>query len=148
MTRIKQTKTSEHDEQVAVFQFCQFMSMSGKCPALGLLFAIPNGAKMMYRRNKSGQRYSPEAVKLKAEGLQPGVPDLCLPVARNGYHGLFIEMKVGYNKPTAEQEKWHALLREQGYAVGVPYSAEQAIGMLCDYMGLEGVTYHEDWRDT
>jgi len=26
---------------------------------------------------------------MKAEGMRSGVPDICLPVARGGYHGQF-----------------------------------------------------------
>lgn len=140
-------KVSEHEEQVAVFQFCQWMCTTGKSVELGLIFAIPNGAKLPYRRSSRGARYAPQALRLKAEGLQPGVPDLFLPVARDGYHGLFIEMKVGYNKPTPEQTEWHRSLREQGYRVEVPYSADEAIDILCEYVGLAKGDYYETWRD-
>ena len=36
-------------------------------------------------------------------GVKAGVPDLCLPVPMNGYAGLYIEMKYGSNKPTAQK---------------------------------------------
>jgi hypothetical protein len=79
-----------------------------KRPELRLLFAIPNAGAGA----QSGQ-----AGKMKAEGVKRGVPDLHLPVARNGYHGLFIEMKYGKGTPSPEQKEWIADLREEGYRV-------------------------------
>ena len=66
---------SEASEQRAVVEYCDFK----KIP----VFHIPNG----------GYRNKAEAAHLKAQGVRPGVPDLCVPVARHGYHGLYIEMK-------------------------------------------------------
>lgn len=74
-------------------------------PELALLFHIPNG----------GTRNQKEAASLKRQGVKAGVPDLCLPVARCGYHGLFIELKVGKNKQTKNQIEWQDKLNAQGY---------------------------------
>ena len=46
------------------------------------------------------------AANLKKEGVKRGVPDICLPVSRGKYHGLYIEMKAGKNKPSKEQKEW------------------------------------------
>ena len=104
---------------------------------LDLLYAVPNGAKLPYRRNKYGQRYSREAQYLLAEGLRPGVPDLCLPVARKGYHGMYIEMKWGSNVPTAEQKRTIDLLRNEGYYVVVCWGSESAIQEIENYLGIK-----------
>ena len=48
---------------------------------------------------------------MKRQGVKAGVPDICLPVARNGYHGLYIELKAGKNKATKNQEKWQVFLK-------------------------------------
>ena len=108
----------------------------GTMPELDLLFAIPNG----------GLRNMRVAVKLKAEGVKAGVPDLFLPVSRSGFYGeldlwsatrfngLFIEMKVGKNKPTKSQKEWHEALRLQGYAVEVCYGWEQAKKTITTYL--------------
>jgi hypothetical protein len=82
--------SSEHDEQVNLFHWADIMSP--QYPELALLHAIPNGGK----RNINVAR------KLKEEGQKAGVPDICLPVPRGEYHGLYIEMKYGRNKPTPE----------------------------------------------
>ncbi|MFC1879813.1 VRR-NUC domain-containing protein [Chloroflexota bacterium] len=123
---------SEHSEQVAIFQWAELQK--GAMPELALLFAIPNGAKLPWRRNKRGKRYSPEATRLKAEGLKSGVPDICLPVPRAGWHGLFIELKVGKNKPTTEQETWLDRLFEQGYCAVVCYGSDDAINFITRYL--------------
>jgi hypothetical protein len=92
-------KITEHDLQAAVIARCDQRSLERV--EYGLIFAIPNG---QYRQ---GQRMEP--------GLRPGIPDLFLPVARQGYHGLFIELKVGSNKPTESQNIWLKHLEAEGY---------------------------------
>jgi hypothetical protein len=128
---------AEHDEQAAVINWAQFLT--GQYPELGLLFAIPNGAKLPYfeARSRSGKKYrwSPEAEKLKAEGLKPGVPDLFLPVARKGYNGLFIELKYGRNKPSEQQVAYLDALSAQGYLAVVCWGAEEAIETITEYLG-------------
>ena len=111
---------SEHDEQVALIRWADMSEL----PELQLLFAIPNG----------GQRHPAVARKLRDEGLRAGVPDLFLPVARGNYHGLFIEMKVGRNKPTANQTGWIRALRWQGYRVEICYGYEEARVMIENYL--------------
>jgi hypothetical protein len=62
-----------------------------------MLFAIPNG----------GARHKAIAGKLRAEGVRAGVPDICLPVPRGEYHGLFIELKRPKGGHVSEeQEAW------------------------------------------
>ena len=112
----------EHLEQVALFRWAGYQQRAH--PELALLFAIPNG----------GMRSKATAAKLKAEGVKAGVPDICLPVARGEYHGLWIEMKAGRNKPTAPQVKWHVKLSQQGYRVAVCYSWEAARDVIEEYL--------------
>lgn len=123
---------SEHDAQVAVVDWCA--QMSSVIPELALLFAIPNGAKLPYIRNASGQRFSPQAQHLKAEGLRPGIPDLFLPVASQGYHGLFIELKFGRNKPSDVQVGMLDALAGQGYCAAVCWGAADAITTITEYL--------------
>lgn len=90
---------TEHDLQASVIAECNLRANQN--PLFGLLFAIPNG---QYRK---GQRMEP--------GLKAGVPDLFLPVASGGFHGLFIELKVSPHKRERAQSIWHIRLGEQGY---------------------------------
>lgn len=118
---------SEHDEQVMLIQTCE--TLYARLPELRLLFAIPNG----------GQRSKAVAGKLKAEGVRAGVPDLFLPVARRGHHGMFIEMKRadGSNHATPEQAAWLSCLRAQGYHCVVAYGATQAIEEILSYLEMK-----------
>lgn len=71
---------------------------------------------------------------MKRQGVKAGVPDLCLPVARGQYHGLYIEMKYDKNKPTKKQEEWLRDLSKQGYLTVVCYECKQAITVLTQYL--------------
>ena len=93
-------------------------------PDIGkLLIAIPNGG---YRKSAF------EGWRLKQQGVKAGVSDLFLPVARQGYHGLWIEFKATppYDAPvTVEQKEWLDLMRAQGYRaeVGLGFDAAKAV---------------------
>ena len=119
-------KRSEATEQEAVIQWCGWHE--GKRPELKLIFHIPNG----------GSRNTIEAANLKRQGVKAGVPDLCLPVPMNGFHGLYIEMKYGRNKSTEKQEEWQKALQEQGYYVAVCYGAEEAERLIASYLNMAG----------
>ena len=94
-------------------------------PELKWFHAIPNG----------GQRNKAVAAKLKAEGVQRGIPDAFLPYPANGKHGLYIEFKNGTNKLTPEQKEFLETAEQNGYAVGVAYTADEALKILEDYLG-------------
>jgi hypothetical protein len=113
---------SESTEQQALFEWAEFTAK--KTPELRLLFAVPNG----------GKRNITTAAILKREGVKSGVPDICLPVPRNEFHGLYIEMKFGKNKPTENQLWWIEQLRRQGYRVEVCYGWSEAVKVIVGYM--------------
>lgn len=110
---------SEHDETVAVVEYCDLKGI--------ICYHIPNEAKR-----------SPQvAARLKAEGLRPGIPDLCIPMARGRYHSLYIEMKAEGGKPTAEQSEWLVRLRTEGMCAYCCVGAANAIELIDQYMALE-----------
>lgn len=115
----------EANEQAALFEWTKWMR--GQYPELDLLYHIPNG----------GSRNEREAANLKRQGVKAGVPDLCLPVARGKFHGLYIEMKYGRNKPSEHQERWITALRAQGYVAEVCYDWRQASELITEYLELE-----------
>jgi len=114
----------EHDEQANLFQWA--VAMTGIYPELSLLFAIPN----------AGKRSIGAAMYYRAEGLKSGVPDMCLPVARGGYHGMFLELKAGKNKPTEEQKAWIDELAKQGYYACVAWGFDEARQKLTEYLEM------------
>ena len=106
----------EAGEQIALFQWARLME--GKHPELALLFHVPNGTSL-----KGG---AVEGAHMKAQGVRAGVPDLCLPVARGGYHGLYIELKAAGGRLQDTQRAWIGALMKQGYKAIVCYGFESA----------------------
>jgi len=116
---------SEDDEQTIVFQWAQYHE--GRDPRVALLFHIPNG----------GARNIATAKRLKGLGVKSGVPDLFLPVAARGFHGLWIEMKRQRKGViSVTQLEWIEALRGQQYLVVVAKGAEEAIEALKQYLEL------------
>lgn len=100
------------------------------------LFAIPNGGS----RAKHARNVSIEAVRMKAEGVRPGVPDLMLAVPANGWHGLFIEMKrasKSKSRVSAPQYEWCQRLADRGYKVIIAYGFEAAKKGISEYFGVD-----------
>lgn len=116
---------TEDTEQAHIFAWAAWAS--GKYPELDLMHHIPNGGK----RSKS------EAARFKAQGVKAGVPDIFLPCARGGYHGLYIELKrTKGGKLSAVQKEWIDALRGQDYKVIVCYGFDEAREVIINY--LEG----------
>lgn len=109
----------------------------------GLLFAIPNGGKLPYYKNKEGKYTSPQRIKLSKEGLMPGIPDLQLAVARGEWHGLFCELKILPNQPSDEQRAFMERATRQGYYCIVCYTREQARELFNNYLNLQPKVQHE-----
>lgn len=115
----KQIIPTEHEEQKKVIEWCD------KHPIAKHIFSIPNGS------HKSPAM----AAKFKREGLRSGVPDLFLPVALGGFHGLFIEMKRRQgSKVSVEQFAWGKVLNEQQYCWMHCYGADDAIRVIESYL--------------
>lgn len=114
---------SEDEEQIQVVKWAELQM--GRWPDLQWLYHIPNG----------GKRRRTEAARFKAMGVKAGVPDLCLPVPKGGYHGLYIEMKRQEGgKLSKDQQEWIEGLDKNGYCVRRCDGARQAIDVLEEYM--------------
>lgn len=125
-TRVR--RASEYAEQRAVIQWGQQPHIRERLPELKLLFHIKNEDRSGESRNVAIDR---------ANGVRKGVPDLCLPVARGVYHGLYIEMKSPTGRVRPEQEWWLNQLREQGYHAVVCYCWQDAVATIERYLERE-----------
>jgi hypothetical protein len=129
---------SELSEQCALFDWAE--RLQGRLPELAWLFHVPNGGARakQTRRGKGGQvvTFSPEAQRLKASGVKPGVPDVFLLEPRGGYAGLVIEMKAEEGRVRPEQRAWLERLAEQHYKVLVCRSWTAAAHQICLYLGV------------
>lgn len=114
-------KPTEAQEQEALLRWVSFAMC--KYPDFRI-FHIPN----------EGKRSRASGASLKRQGLQKGVPDIFVAVARGGYHGLFIEMKRKGGKPSKEQMQWLDDLNKNGYRAVICYGWEQAAETIKNYM--------------
>ena len=124
MTKIKTIKSSEYQEQCAIFDWCE--ANKHKYPDLNSLFATLNGVKMSIGLAK----------KCKRAGMRKGILDLYLLKPRGGFHGLVIELKIGTNKPTKEQYERMEELKQDGYMATWCIGAEAAIDIIKTYLIL------------
>jgi hypothetical protein len=90
-------------------------------------FHCPNG----------GSRHALEAMKLKDMGVKAGIPDCLILDQRNGYSGLAIELKVGYNKPSEQQLAIFDKLVERNWLVVVSWSLDEVIDIIDNYYNHE-----------
>lgn len=143
---------NEHSEQVDLFRWCAEVAYAGfelvdsgakkpynkillkPIPALRLIHAIPNGGA----RGNDSNTNKIRGAMLKAEGVRKGVPDIFFPCPMNGFHGLYIEMKVADRTKgrVSEEQKWFIdELVKQGYHCAVCYGAEEAKDVIRKYLG-------------
>lgn len=123
ITKAELPPPTESQEQIALFEWVEYAM--ARYPELKLLFHVPNGEL----RNKV------VAARLKKEGVRSGVPDLVLPVARGGYHGLYIEMKrIRHGKVSKDQREWLDALNEQNYCAIVCKGADEAQEAIVRYL--------------
>jgi hypothetical protein len=81
--------SSEHDLQVECLRWLRYAHPGVLC------YAIPNGS---YKTITTARA-------MRDEGLKAGMPDLHIPIARGGYHSLYIEMKNGKAGKLSEAQK-------------------------------------------
>ena len=112
----------EHTEQVALFRWADIARW--RYPELALLYAIPNG----------GHRHIQVARKLKAEGVKRGVPDICMPVPRGDWCGLYIELKTASGAVSKVQRGWLKALQDHGHRVAVCRGWEPARIFIEEYL--------------
>lgn len=125
--------TTEHDVQTLVIEWAELHEY--EYPELRWLYSslngifIPGPRKMVYRIIN----------RMKSEGMKKGILDLCLPVARHNYHGLYIDIKRdARSEIQPEQTEFMDFLTEQGYFGAVCIGYEETTETLEWY--LKGIT--------
>lgn len=118
-------KLTERQQQQRVIKWAA--EHEAEFPELKLLYHVPNERKCSPATGR----------QLKLSGVKSGVPDLCLPVARQNFHGLYIEMKREGGRLRENQKQWISDLSAQGHCCKVCYSAEDAIHVLESYLIAE-----------
>jgi hypothetical protein len=112
----KPKQLSEFQEQALFVQWLSLKNIRH--------YAIPNG----------GRKSIGEAVKLKRMGVSPGAPDLCIPIPRKCYHGLYIELKrEKHGTASPQQVEWLYFLAQQGYCAKVAHGFCAAKAIVEDY---------------
>lgn len=117
----------EYQHQQAVIKWSQQPAIREKWPELALLFHIKNETR------EGAARVAMD----KAMGVKKGVPDLCLPVPRGPFHGLYMEMKTREGRTTQAQDWWGEQLIRQGYHWGVCREWTRAVKTLEWYLSLK-----------
>lgn len=114
--------SDESGHQEAVIEWCGWNMQ--QYPELKLLYHVPNG----------GKRDKTTATALKRQGVKAGVPDLFLPVARCGFHGLYIELKAPDGKLEQSQIDFLLATMQQGYLSLVCVGWQAAVQTLSTYL--------------
>lgn len=123
MQVLKTEIPTEQEEQSKVIRWCD--SHSDRRAAL--IYSHLNGIRSSIGACR----------KAKVSGARKGIPDLFLPVACQGYHGLYVEMKrVKNGVVSPEQKDWISQLKSQGYRVEVCRGHQAAIDVIQHYLGV------------
>ena len=113
----------ESGHQEALFSWAAYRT--GLMPELQFMYHVPNG----------GKRDKATAAVLKRQGVKAGVPDIMLPAARAGYHGLYIELKRQRGGRTSDhQSEWLDALSAQGYKAALCYGWQPAAQLIEQYL--------------
>ena len=118
---VKLRKSIEHTEQVKLVQRVRAFYPDT------IIASIPNG----------GDRTASERVRLHQEGVLAGMPDLCILEAKNGFHGLFVEMKTATGQQSKEQKALQLQLNNRGYLCTVARSAAEGFEIIKGYLNGE-----------
>ena len=93
-------------------------------------------AACLHHSPNGGKRGKLAAMRFRSMGVRRGFPDLALYMARHGYCGLAVELKLPGEEPTEDQFAWIARLRDAGWLADWADSIEEAQEIFEGYMGI------------
>lgn len=73
-------------------------------------------------------------IRNRQMGCKKGVPDLCLPIPMNDYHGLYIELKTERGQLSEQQKRWLSALAQMGYRAECCKGWQEAKDLIMEYM--------------
>lgn len=140
---------SEHSHQTALFAWCAVARWHGfekanawaagdiEMPQYveGMVEAVPD-LRWFHAVHNQGHGDKIRGNMAKAEGVRKGVADTFLPARRNGWPGLYIELKKpGKGKTLSkEQIEFGVYVKEQGYGWIMCEGWESARDVLIQYL--------------
>lgn len=134
--RLRALMPSESQIQSAFIEWIRWSAH--EAPELTCGYSIPNGANTTPQNRR----------RLVREGLQAGMPDWCLPVARNEAHSLYIEFKTPKGRLSPEQKEMRMILIALGHDVIVSSNWEDAARYVCKYLGREDLFAAQSGKST
>jgi len=80
------------------------------------------------------QVHMSQRIKAKKSGYKKGFPDLFIYEPKGEYHGLAIELKIGYNKASKPQLYWQRELRKRGFKAEICTGIDEALEVINNYL--------------
>jgi hypothetical protein len=103
----------EEAAQMEVFKVLYWNTK--RFPFLEWIHASMNGATGS-SKTQAGRR--------RACGQKSGVADICIPYARRGFHGAWLELKIAPNTLSPQQRAFLEAMSENGFAIKTCWSAD------------------------
>lgn len=124
--RIAIRKTWRDEDEFTRQVFAHLGMMEVEWPELALAYHVPN-------ENAH-----------KRPGVRAGIPDICIPLPRGDYAGLYIELKVAGGRVRPSQTDAMAGLQAEGYRVElVTDDLDQALAIVREYMRQPRPTFFQ-----
>lgn len=121
----QRVRHKESDHQVTFFDVLRLNER--QFPIFKDVYHVPNG----------GHRHEAVALKLRAEGVKPGIPDIHLDAARRGFHGFKCELKVERNKLGENQIYFRKRYIEEGFFTHSAWHYAELLAMLLWYLDID-----------
>ena len=115
----------EYQIQCALVSWCDVVAVA--YPDVGLYIAT----------DPAGQRTPQAGARRKRMGVRAGVPDIMWPVARKGFHSLWIELKTDKGRLSPAQSDWLARLAVQGHLAVCCHGIQEALDAVAGYFGVK-----------
>jgi len=116
------------ESQTQIAYFVILALAESKYPQLKWVHASMNGASASSKA---------AAAQRKRQGQKAGVADIFIPVARRGYHGCWIELKIKPNKLSESQIAFLAEMKANGYDTHTAWSLADLLAITEQYLSIK-----------